>query len=100
MGRLDLDVALVGPYVWPAEVSSLLVAAQEGDPNSALAFLVLASAYNVTSKYDDALRALDSGVRLAPQSWQAYFEMAKAYLGKSDFSSALQQVTKAEQLAA
>jgi tetratricopeptide (TPR) repeat protein len=61
-------------------------------------YLVQGAAFNSMQRFDDALRSLTSGLHLAPQMWQAYFEMAKAYLGKGEFPNALQQVRKAEEL--
>ncbi len=61
------------------------------DGNYALAYLVMGSVLNLESKFDDAIRALERGQTLAPNSWQAYFEMGKALMGKAQYPRALQQ---------
>ena len=73
--------------------------AVQSDPNNAMAFLALGSAYNLQSRFQDALRVLDHGVGLSPRSWQGYFELGKAFLGQSDYAAALRQLNKAEELA-
>jgi Carboxypeptidase regulatory-like domain/Tetratricopeptide repeat len=70
----------------------------QSDGNYALAYTVLGSAFNSQSKFDEALKTLARGQTLSPDSWQSYFEMARAYLGKSDYQSALSQVEKAQSL--
>lgn len=68
------------------------------DGNYAMAYTVLGSALNMQSKFDDALKALARGQTLAPNSWQSYFEMARAYVGKMDFQDALRQLERAESI--
>lgn len=68
------------------------------DPNFALAYTAMTAALNQLNKFDDALRSADRAITLAPQSWQTYFEMAKAYVGKADYQHALQQLTRAQSL--
>lgn len=75
-----------------------LNAAIQHDSNNALAYVAIGSLYNMSQRFDDALRALDRGIALNPSSWQAFFEMSKAELGKGDFEAALRKATKAEQL--
>ena len=70
------------------------------DQNCAMAYLVMGSALNTQSKYDDAIRSLERGEALSPNSWQAYFEMAKAMVGKAQYQKALQQLDKAQALVA
>ena len=69
------------------------------DQGNGLGYLVLGSAYNVLSRFDDAIRMIDRGVALSPNSWQAYFEMGKSYLGKLDYEGALKHLNKAADLA-
>lgn len=51
--KLDLDIVLAGPYVWPAELSQGRPAVQNRDPNSALAVMkVLALARQLCPNAD------------------------------------------------
>ena len=68
------------------------------DPYYALAYITLGSAYTLQGRYDDALRTLDEGVAVSPRSWQMYFEMAKASIGKGAYGKALQMMDKADRL--
>lgn len=68
------------------------------DNNNAMAYIAMGSLYNLRNQYDDALRELDRGVTINPSAWQAHYEMSKAHLGKGDFSAALRDVDKAQQL--
>jgi len=81
----------------PAAVADLEKAIQS-DGNYALAYTVLGAALNIEAKFDQALQSLERGQSLAPDSWQSYFEMAKAYIGKTDYQAALRQVEKAQSL--
>lgn len=69
----------------------------QSDPGFAMAYTGMAAAMNVLQKFDDAIREADRAITLSPNSWQTYFEMAKSYLGKSDYKNALAQLTKAQQ---
>ena len=69
------------------------------DGNNAMAYLVLGAAFNMQSRFDDAIRALERGEALSPNSWQAYFEMGKALVGKTQYEAALRQLTRAQALA-
>jgi predicted Zn-dependent protease len=71
----------------------------KSDANCALAYIVMGSALNMESKYDEALRVLTRGESLAPDYWQAHFEMAKSYLGKGDYATVLSQLERAENMA-
>lgn len=73
--------------------------ATRDDPGFAMGHIALGATYNRMSLFDDALRVLDRGVALFPTSWQGYYEMGKAYLGKGDYRSALRQLDKAQHLA-
>jgi tetratricopeptide (TPR) repeat protein len=53
----------------------------------------------MSRRFDDALNVLDRGVALSPQSWQAYFEMAKAQIGKADYAAAVRSLDRSERLA-
>jgi tetratricopeptide (TPR) repeat protein len=67
------------------------------DPSFALAYTGMAAAMNQLKKFDEALRSADRAVTLAPRAWQTYFEMAKAYVGKADYPTALKQLIKAQE---
>src|SRR4051812_35687651 len=71
----------------------------KADGGYVLAYLALGAAFNLTQRYDEALRTLDRGVALNPQSWQAYFEIGKAEVGKADYAAAIRSLDKAESLA-
>jgi tetratricopeptide (TPR) repeat protein len=68
------------------------------DPGYALAYTAMAAGLNQLRKFDDAVRSAERAITLAPRSWQSYFEMAKSYVGKSDYQHALQQLSKAQEL--
>jgi tetratricopeptide (TPR) repeat protein len=66
------------------------------DSTYAQAHSAMAKAFNRLHKFDEALRAAERASALAPSSWQPYFEMAKSYIAKTDFSRALQQLAHAQ----
>ncbi|PYY15923.1 MAG: hypothetical protein DMG61_05825 [Acidobacteria bacterium] len=68
------------------------------DPGFALAYTAMTAALNQLNRFDDALRSAERATTLAPRSWQTYFEMAKAYVGKADYQHALQQLARAQSL--
>jgi predicted Zn-dependent protease len=70
--------------------------AVKADANCAMAYMVMGSALNMQSKFDEAIRALERGESLAPGYWQAHFEMGKAYIGKGDYPAALSQLQRAQ----
>ena len=69
--------------------------AVESDPAYGKAYVVLGAAYTDVNRWDDAVRALDQGVRIAPDYWQGYYEMSRTLLLKQDFAGALQHAQKA-----
>jgi tetratricopeptide (TPR) repeat protein len=69
------------------------------DSSYGMAYLVLGSAFNIESKFDDAIRVLEQGERLAPDAWQAYFELGKAYAGKNEYEAAVRQLDRAQTMA-
>lgn len=71
----------------------------QADGNNAMAYMVMGSALNMQSKFDEAIRSLQRGQSLAPNYWQGYFEMGKSYIGKSDYPDALRQLERAQSLA-
>lgn len=76
-----------------------LDSAVKADANYAMAYMVMGSALNMQSKFDEALRALRQGESLAPNYWQAQFEMGKSYIGKNDYAAALGHLQRAQALA-
>lgn len=77
------------------QAAVVLDQAIHADPGYALSYTVLASACNSQGRWDDALRAVERAVALAPASWQAHFEKARALLGKGDFDRALRAINAA-----
>jgi tetratricopeptide (TPR) repeat protein len=71
----------------------------DSDGNYALAYTVMGSALNVQMKFDEALRSLERAESLAPDIWQTYFEIGRAYLGKKDYAKALEALDRAQRLA-
>jgi tetratricopeptide (TPR) repeat protein len=72
--------------------------AVESDPSYGKAYVVLGAAYTDVNRWDDAVRALDHGERIAPDYWQGYYEMSRTLLLRQDFTGALQQAQKASDL--
>jgi lipopolysaccharide biosynthesis regulator YciM len=70
----------------------------KSDSGYSMSYIAMGAAYNMTQRFDDALRVLDRGVSLAPQSWQAYFEVSKAQIGKSNYEAAIRAADKAQAL--
>jgi Tfp pilus assembly protein PilF len=70
-------------------------AAIKADPSYALAYTTMGAALNRMQKYDEATRSLMRAVTLQPTAWQAYYELAKSYLGKGDYKTALKNISKA-----
>jgi len=71
--------------------------AVKADYGYSMGYIVLASVYNALKRYDDSIRTLDRAIPLAPNSWQAHFELSKAQLGKGDFKQALAAIDRAAQ---
>ena len=61
-------------------------------------YIVMGAVKNMDSKFDDAIRSLQRAQTLAPTSWQACFEMAKALIGKAKYQDALAQLGRAQAL--
>jgi len=68
------------------------------DSSLAAAYVALGAVYNHQGRYDDALRASERSTSLSPRSWQGYFEMAKASVGKGMYQRALLLARQAERL--
>ncbi len=67
------------------------------DPGYAMAYTATGAALNQLARFDEALRACDRAITLAPEAWQAHFEMAKSYIGKAEYQHALEQLARAQQ---
>lgn len=66
------------------------------DSNYALAYFAMGAAQNMDGRYEQAQQTLEQGLKIDPASWQGYFEMSKALLGRSDYRNALKYAVKAE----
>jgi len=70
----------------------------QADPSNSVAYITLAAVYNHQGRFDDAMRASQKGLSLAPRTWQAYVELAKASIAKSMYQSGLKFIRQAERL--
>lgn len=68
------------------------------DPNYALAYIAMGSAYNTINRFDDAIRVLNYGIALNPALWNAYYELSKAKLGIANYAEALTDADRAADL--
>lgn len=78
-------------------VADLQQAIQD-DENCALAYIVMGAVLNREEKFDDAIRTLQRGEALSPDSWQVYFELGRALNAKGQYEPALRQLEKAQAL--
>ena len=69
------------------------------DESCALAYIVMGAVLNMEEKFDDAIRTLERGEALSPDSWQVYFELGRALTAKAQYEPALRQLNKAQALA-
>jgi Flp pilus assembly protein TadD len=69
------------------------------DPGYPYAYFAMGAALNQLSRYSDARRAAEQGLRLEPQAWQGHFEVARALLGEGRSAPALEQLDEAKQTA-
>jgi Tfp pilus assembly protein PilF len=76
-----------------------LQAAITADENFPVAYVVMGAAYNFLDKFNDAERVVERAITLNPASWQAYFELGKAELGKQDYEASLRNLNKAASMA-
>jgi tetratricopeptide (TPR) repeat protein len=68
------------------------------DTASPAGFVALGALYNREGRFDDALQASQRGTALSPRTWQGYYEMARASVGKEMYRKALQLLRQAERL--
>jgi len=71
----------------------------EYDPNYGMGYVALGSVYTTLARFDDAIHSLEHAIALVPASWQGYYEMSRALLGKRDYTAALRHIEKACSLA-
>src|SRR5437660_10889838 len=65
------------------------------DPGYGLAYAVLASIYNDSQRYDDALSVVVRAMQLLPAAWPVHYEMARTLFGKHRNVEALREVSNA-----
>ena len=68
------------------------------DNNNAMAYVAMASIYNLKERFDDALRELQRAESLNPTLWQTHFELSKTHFGKHDYAMALHEANRAQSL--
>ena len=68
------------------------------DESNGKAYFVLGAAFNAQQKYQDAVRALNEGIRFQPDAWQPYFELGKSLLAMRRVNEAVSQLKRAETL--
>jgi tetratricopeptide (TPR) repeat protein len=71
----------------------------ESDPNSALAYVTLGSAYNSMKRYDAALEALSVFPSVSADNWQVHYELARSYVGLRNYESGLREINYSLRLA-
>ena len=70
-------------------------AAIKADGGYALAYFTMGALMNRAHEFDNAVRVLDRGLAVSPNSWQGYFEIAKAQIGRADYEAALRSLDRA-----
>lgn len=68
------------------------------DGSNGKAYFVLGAALNAQQQYQDAIRALNEGIRFQPDVWQPYYELGKSLLGLHRTTEAVAQLKKAESM--
>jgi tetratricopeptide (TPR) repeat protein len=76
-----------------------LTRAIKSDPNSALAYLALGSAYNSMKRYETALEALSVFPSVSADTWQMHYELARSYLGLRKYELGLLEINDSQRLA-
>ncbi len=76
----------------PEQACPELKAAINFDPNSALAYVSLGSAYNSMKQYEAALEALSVFPSVSADNWQVHYELARSYIGLRKYESGLREV--------
>jgi tetratricopeptide (TPR) repeat protein len=70
----------------------------KNDAGYPLAYIVLGAGLNKQRSFQEAERILRRGVSLDPNSWQGWFELAKAELSLENPQDALKDITRAQEL--
>lgn len=83
----------------PEQASPELKAAITFDPNSALAYVSLGSAYNSMKQYEAALEALSVFPSVSADNWRAHYELARSYLGLRNYEAGLREINYSLQIA-
>ena len=69
------------------------------DYTTPMSLVALGALYNTEGQYQRAQQTLARAETVEPNSWQLYFEMAKAQLGQKDFKGSVRTLEKAKALA-
>jgi tetratricopeptide (TPR) repeat protein len=69
------------------------------DPKLPITHIVRASALNALGDARQAQAAAEEGIRLAGNSWQGHYELAKSLIGQQNFRQALPELDRAAQAA-
>lgn len=79
----------------PSDSIKDLQRAIQVDPQYGVAYAVLASIYNNSQRYDDALFVILRASQLLPAAWPLHYEMARTLLGQHQGKEALREITEA-----
>lgn len=82
----------------PQQAVTDLEAAVQADSSYGMGYIALGAAYNMLSRFDDAIRTLSHAEAVAPAAWQLHYELSKSLLAKGDYDKALQQASKAGEI--
>jgi len=63
-------------------------------PNDIREMIFLATVYNKTQKYEEAISLLNKAIEIAPKKQQLYFELGTSYLNKGDFENGMATLKK------
>jgi tetratricopeptide (TPR) repeat protein len=84
----------------PAAAMQDFQSAIDIDANYDPAYTAMSAIYNSQGRFDEAERTTERAVAIAPNAWQGYFEMARAYVGKGMYQKALELANRAQSLGA
>src|SRR5262249_51820320 len=70
-------------------------AAIKADGSFALAYFTMGALMNRVREFDNAVRVLERGLAVSPNSWQGYFEIAKAQIGRAEYEAAMRSLDRA-----
>lgn len=63
-------------------------------PNDIREMIFLATVYNKTQKYNEAISLLNRAIEIAPKKQQLYFELGTSYLNKGDYENGMATLKK------